>query len=164
MFSAAGPSAIEEWFDVFFSLLQGFLETPLAIREHYWSIPLTSLGELVTTLAGLELISLEPDTKKELRNTLKMLVYVLTQLVDEFENEATKPDGRDMVGARGGGVRGRKGGARKKGQSSSGGAKLGLDWGKERSRALEVLSQLVGLEVVLLWDTPSVPVIEDFSK
>ncbi|CAI8049662.1 hypothetical protein GBAR_LOCUS27342 [Geodia barretti] len=35
--------------------------------------------------------------KAELRNALKMMVYVVVQLVEEFETDATKPDSLDIV-------------------------------------------------------------------
>ena len=40
----------------------------------------------------------------------------------------------------------------------------GLDWGQERDRVVEVMCNLVECDLWLLWEPPSVQMMEDFSK
>ena len=40
----------------------------------------------------------------------------------------------------------------------------GMDWGRERERVVEVVCSLVDWDLWLLWEPPSVQMMEDFSK
>ena len=40
----------------------------------------------------------------------------------------------------------------------------GMEWGQERERVVEVMCDLVECDLWLLWEPPSVQIMEDFSK
>ena len=40
----------------------------------------------------------------------------------------------------------------------------GMDWGRERERVVDMTSDLVENDLWLLWEPPSVQMMEDFSK
>ncbi|CAI8047499.1 Condensin complex subunit 1 [Geodia barretti] len=90
-------ASIPECFPVFFSLLQNFLSVGVSVRESYWRIGVRGLEGVCHQVGGANFTGMTQTKKAELRNALKMMVYVVVQLVEEFETDATKPDSLEIV-------------------------------------------------------------------
>ncbi|CAI8031317.1 Condensin complex subunit 1 [Geodia barretti] len=152
-------ASIPECFPVFFSLLQNFLSVGVSVRESYWRIGVRGLEGVCHQVGGANFTGMTQTKKAELRNALKMMVYVVVQMVEEFETDATKPDSLDIV-------TNKRGGKKKKKNAVTGSEShpSGMDWGRERERVVEMTSDLVENDLWLLWEPPSVQMMEDFSN
>ncbi|CAH3036153.1 unnamed protein product [Pocillopora meandrina] len=139
------PTAIVQNFDCLFSLLRHFNEVDSSLRESTWNILLEVLCQFTNVLPEiLEDGDIDFQVRRTHLNTLKMLCYLIVQLADAFEVEATKPSTEVIVSGK------RKGKATnsKKKTSSS------WEWEEQRDVLIQTLGQLMQLDVNRLWDPP----------
>ncbi|RMX45777.1 hypothetical protein pdam_00004164 [Pocillopora damicornis] len=139
------PTAIVQNFDCLFSLLRHFNEVDSSLRESTWNILLEVLCQFTNVLPEiLEDGDIDFQVRRTHLNTLKMLCYLIVQLADAFEVEATKPSTEVIVSGK------RKGKATnsKKKTSSS------WEWEEQRDILIQTLGQLMQLDVNRLWDPP----------
>lgn len=139
------PTAIVQNFDCLFSLLRHFNEVDSSLRESTWNILLEVLCQFTNVLPEiLEDGDIDFQVRRTHLNTLKMLCYLIIQLADAFEVEATKPSTEVIVSGK------RKGKATnsKKKTSSS------WEWEEQRDVLIQTLGQLMQLDVNRLWDPP----------
>ncbi|EDO34797.1 predicted protein, partial [Nematostella vectensis] len=140
-----GPCSILRNFDVFFSLIRHFTDVDSSVREEAWQVLLNALSQLSSNIQPIiEQGDADTETRKTHLNTLKMICYLLTQMSESFEAEATKPTSQVTGKGRG------KSAASKKKNSA------GFDWEQQRERLVEMLGHLMQLDVNRLWDPPVV--------
>ncbi|CAB4041456.1 condensin complex subunit 1-like, partial [Paramuricea clavata] len=89
----------------------------------------------------LEQNTIDREIKKEHRNTLKMLSYLLAQFAEEFEAEDCKPS---VVATPG----------RKRGKSKKSTSALPFDWSEVKKDFLNITTQLLQINIVSLWEPP----------
>lgn len=144
---SAGPTAIVKNFDCFFSLLRHFNEVDSSLREGTWDNLLQALCQFTNILPViLEDGDIDFQVRRTHLNTLKMLCYILMQLADAFEIEATKPSTEVIVSGK---RRGKSANSKKKSSSS-------WEWDEQRDALIQTLGQLMQLDVNRLWDPPIV--------
>jgi len=144
---SAGPTAVVENFDCFFSLLRHFNEVDSSLREGTWDNLLQVLCQFTNVLPEiLEDGDIDFQVRRTHLNTLKMLCYLLTQLADAFEVEATKPSTEVIISGK---RRGKSANSKKKSSSA-------WEWDEQRDALIQTLGQLMQLDVNRLWDPPIV--------
>ncbi|XP_066912331.1 condensin complex subunit 1-like [Clytia hemisphaerica] len=144
-----GPTAILKQFDVFYSVLHHLTRLQEEIKQQAWEMVLQNVTIHMNSLPMiLDPEGMDIELRKSHLNTVKMEIYILTQLIEEFESEAAKPDMNTDITKRG------KGSKKKSHQS--------WDWSKERSQVLSVINQFLQLELQRLWDPPIVE--EEFAN
>ncbi|KAJ7379614.1 meiotic chromosome condensation [Desmophyllum pertusum] len=142
-----GPTVVVENFDCFFSLLRHFNEVESSLREGTWDALLQVLCQFTNVLPViLEDGDIDFQVRRTHLNTLKMLCYLLMQLADAFEVEATKPSTEVIISGK---RKGKSANSRKKTTNS-------WEWEEQHDALIEILGQLVQLDVNRLWDPPIV--------
>lgn len=89
------------------------------------------------------------EDKTILRNSVKMCMFVIIQLMEIINNEETKPTLNVVA----------KGKSKKKAVASG-----KFDWPLERERAMRVITQLLGLDLKQLWEPPVPSSLDDVSN
>jgi len=144
---SGGPLLIVENFDCFFSVLRHFNELESSLKEEVWDALLYAISKFTNVLPSfLEDGDVDFQIRRTHLNTLKMLCYLLAQLADAFEAEATKPSTEVIVAGK------------KKGKSSSSKKKISnsWEWDEQHNDLLQTLGQLMQLDVNRLWEPPVV--------
>lgn len=150
---SGGPLLIVENFDCFFSVLRHFNELESSLKEEVWDTLLHAISKFTNVLPSfLEDGDVDFQIRQTHLNTLKMLCYLLAQLADAFEAEATKPSTEVIVAGK------------RKGKSSSSKKKISnsWEWDEQHDDLLQTLGQLMQLDVNRLWEPPVVE--EEFVK
>ncbi|XP_078617056.1 condensin complex subunit 1-like isoform X2 [Branchiostoma floridae x Branchiostoma japonicum] len=138
----SGPAAILENFDLIYSVLSQLNEVESDVKEEVWNLLVKAVSQHAAQLpALLDTADFDCSTRLQHLNTLKMSAYLLTQFMEAFEAEDTKPTTVTVT-------KGRK----SKKKTSKG----DWDWEGERLRAVQSLSQVVQLEIGRLWEPPVV--------
>ncbi|XP_010782961.1 condensin complex subunit 1 [Notothenia coriiceps] len=134
-----GPLCILEHFDTGYSLLQHCNSVELGVKEDALDILLQVVSGLATSLPALLLsTSVTAAERKEKLNAVKMSVYLLCKLSENFESEAYR---QCIITAPGKGSKKGKGGGE------------GLQqWESEREKVLQALVQLLQLDIRSLWN------------
>ncbi|XP_015767731.1 PREDICTED: condensin complex subunit 1-like [Acropora digitifera] len=144
---SGGPLLIVENFDCFFSVLRHFNELESSLKEEVWDALLYAISKFTNVLPSfLEDGDVDFQIRRTHLNTLKMLCYLLAQLADAFEAEATKPSTEVIVAGK------------KKGKSSSSKKKISnsWEWDEQHNDLLQTLGQLMQLDINRLWEPPVV--------
>lgn len=137
-----GPTAILKHFDTFYSVLHHMGRLKDEIKANTWEIVMSNIIIHINSLPMLlDPEGIDVQTQRQQLCTLKMESYILTQLMEAFESDATKPVITD---------------AAKKGKSNKKKSHENWDWNTERNRALTAINQLIQLEIQRLWDPPIV--------
>ncbi|XP_014671209.1 PREDICTED: condensin complex subunit 1-like [Priapulus caudatus] len=131
-------------FDTVYSLLCHFRSAGQEVKNSVWDLMLKVLEEQCQVLPTV-LVDHASDKRicKQHLNSLKMICYLVCQLMQSFQAEASQPST----------VPKKKGKPQKKADR-----KNDWDWDGERDHAVLVLCQLVKLNLAKLWDPP---VMED---
>ncbi|CAH1239876.1 NCAPD2 [Branchiostoma lanceolatum] len=138
----SGPAAILENFDLIYSVLSQLNEVETEVKEEVWTLLVKAVSQHASQLpALLDTADFDCSTRLQHLNTLKMTTYLLTQFMEAFEAEDTKPTTVTVT-------KGRK--------SKKKTVKGDWDWEGERLRAVQSLSQVVQLEIGRLWEPPVV--------
>eukprot|EP00058_Branchiostoma_floridae_P028443 XP_002613934.1 hypothetical protein BRAFLDRAFT_283981 [Branchiostoma floridae] len=141
----SGPAAILENFDLIYSVLSQLNEVESDVKEEVWNLLVKAVSQHAAQLpALLDTADFDCSTRLQHLNTLKMSAYLLTQFMEAFEAEDTKPTTVTVTKV----CEGRK----SKKKTSKG----DWDWEGERLRAVQSLSQVVQLEIGRLWEPPVV--------
>ncbi|XP_046850199.1 condensin complex subunit 1-like isoform X2 [Xenia sp. Carnegie-2017] len=136
-----GPDNIIHHFDVFFSVLKNFTQLDQNLKFNCWESLNKALTMQMSTLINIfDQNSIEQETKKQQRNILKMLCYLLTQFAEEFEGEDCKPSATDV--------------RRKNGKAKKSSVALPFDWPEMKRDFITMITQLLNTNLVSLWEPP----------
>ncbi|EDV24347.1 uncharacterized protein TRIADDRAFT_57733 [Trichoplax adhaerens] len=138
-----GADQILNVFNLYYSVLTKHNELDVMIKQDVWTTLLSVMKEYASDLTVMLEKNDINDKKKELK-ILKMLSYVLVNLIEIFENSESKSL-PDLVTPR----KSRKGTKKKT-------TTLSWSWKNERDAALNVIMQLLQTEISRLWDPPVV--------
>ncbi|KAK5861770.1 hypothetical protein PBY51_017223 [Eleginops maclovinus] len=134
-----GPLCILEHFDTGYSVLQHCNSVEPCVKEDTLDLLVQVVSGLSTSLPALLIsTSITAAERKEKLNAVKMSVYLLCKLSENFESDSYR---QSIITAPG------KGG--KKGKGGSEGL---LQWESEREKVLQALVQLLQLDVRSLWN------------
>ncbi|KAI8500241.1 meiotic chromosome condensation [Branchiostoma belcheri] len=139
----SGPAAILDNFDLIYSVLSQLNEVETEVKEEVWTLLVKAVSQHAGELpALLDTADFDCSTRLQHLNTLKMTTYLLTQFMEAFEAEDTKPTTVTVT----------KGRKSKRKTTTKG----DWDWEGERLRAVQSLSQVTQLEIGRLWEPPVV--------
>lgn len=139
-----GSKCLLQKFDTLFSVVCLQKDVNGDLKEEAWQLLIKIANGFINNLATtLDETSIEPETRKECSNMIKMICYLLCQFSEIFENEDTQPSTSQVVTA--------KGRKMKKKPSES-----GIDWDKEKEVGVKTLLHLVTPNIHRLWDPPIV--------
>eukprot|EP00794_Sanderia_malayensis_P003745 gene3745-4267_t len=145
-FAEKGATAVLSEFDVLYSVLRHFHELPTELKEKAWMIIVNALSKHVGELVMIiDPEGMDYQQQNIHLDAVKMISYLLTQFMEMFESDATKPSIMTEDARKG------KGKATKKKVISN-----GWSWEHERDDALCLISQLLQLDINRLWDPPIV--------
>ncbi|GCB79321.1 hypothetical protein scyTo_0019524, partial [Scyliorhinus torazame] len=148
-FRSTGPLALLDHFDTLYSVLSQFRAVEPSLQEQTLDLLVKAVSRHSSDLpAVLDDTTLTPSARLDHLNALKMSCYLLTQLIEAFDNQNYKEELANV---------GPVGKARKL-KSKSG----AFDWESARAHALQVLNQLLQLEIRRLWSMDQVE--EEFSR
>jgi len=144
-FRSDGATAIMSYFDTYYSILHHLSRLKDEIKATAWT---QILSNSIVHFNSLPMIldpeGIDQQTRLNQLCTLKMEVYILTQFMEAFENDAMKPTTNTDILSK-------KNKSKKKVSES-------WDWGAERTRGLSTINQLLQLDIQRLWDPP---IVED---
>ncbi|KAG1681236.1 Condensin complex subunit 1 [Nymphon striatum] len=148
-----GAFFIIKRFDVLYSVLHHFDKINSELRETAWELVFSGVAQHGSELCLLldDSNDLDSETKRCHVNILKMLTYLLCQITELCEAEATKPSTETVVNA---GKAKRKQASKKICDDEAG----TWDWDEYRDKCIHCLSQLCMLPLKKLFDPP---VVED---
>ncbi|KAF3839231.1 hypothetical protein F7725_017948 [Dissostichus mawsoni] len=134
-----GPLCILEHFDTGYSLIQHCNSVELGVKEDALDILVQVVSGLATSLPALLLsTSVTAAERKEKLNAVKMSVYLLCKLSENFESEAYR---QCIITA-----------PAKGGKKGKGGGEGLQQWESEREKVLQALVQLLQLDIHSLWN------------
>ncbi|KAI9515382.1 hypothetical protein NQZ68_026115 [Dissostichus eleginoides] len=134
-----GPLCILEHFDTGYSLIQHCNSVELGVKEDALDILVQVVSGLATSLPALLLsTSVTAAERKEKLNAVKMSVYLLCKLSENFESEAYR---QCIITA-----------PAKGGKKGKGGVEGLQQWESEREKVLQALVQLLQLDIRSLWN------------
>lgn len=139
-FRAQGPLAILEHFDTVYSILHHFRSIDPGLKEDTLEFLKKVVSRHSQELPSiLDNAALSGSDRSAHLNALKMNCYALIRLLESFENLTSRTSFIDLdIGG--------------KGKKARAKAALGFDWEEERQPVLQLLTQLLQLDIRLLWN------------
>ncbi|KAK3726740.1 hypothetical protein QZH41_008305, partial [Actinostola sp. cb2023] len=144
-----GPCSVIANFDTYFSLIRHFNNIDSIPRDEAWQTLLRALKQHTNNISPMVEPGADVDnqTRKQHLTALKMICYLVVQLSNLYEAEATKPT-THVTTSKG---RGRSHAASKRKTPSS-----AFDWDIERDAVIELIGHMVQLDINRLWNPPLV--------
>ncbi|KAK3753481.1 hypothetical protein QZH41_009881 [Actinostola sp. cb2023] len=144
-----GPCSVIANFDTYFSLIRHFNNIDSIPRDEAWQTLLRALKQHTNNISPMvePRADVDNQTRKQHLTALKMICYLVVQLSNLYEAEATKPT-THITTAKG---RGRSHAASKRKTPSS-----AFDWDIERDAVIELIGHMVQLDINRLWNPPLV--------
>ncbi|XP_033119867.1 condensin complex subunit 1-like isoform X2 [Anneissia japonica] len=135
-----GPLMLLENFDIFYSVLRQFKDINSEVKEMAWELLISMCRQQTQNVASyLEDDQLDSVSSHRHLNFVKMNLYLLSQMAEAFETDATRPSSNIASSNKGG---------RKKTTN------IGFDWDNERENFINIISQPIHLDIYRLWDPP----------
>nr|CAB3264219.1 condensin complex subunit 1 [Phallusia mammillata] len=145
-------TTIDQYFDVFFTIISKFPEIDSTTKVLAWTILKkgceTFSGVLGKYLSDILANDASNSTDKKVQLcALKMYVYLVVEMMRSFQNQSTQHSGMMASPPKG----------RKQTKPKSI-ANLGMDWEKECQHGLQLMMNFVDLDIHRLWDSQ---IVED---